>query len=47
MNNERWDMGNVEVKAAAPENGNVKFTIAPKVRNGEKSNSFFFRVKMK
>ena len=27
--------------------GSVKFTIAPKVGNGEKPSSFFFRVKMK
>ena len=47
MGNERWDMGNVEVNAAAPVNGNVKFTVMPKVENGEKPNSFFFRVKMK
>ena len=45
---------NVEVNAAAPENGNVKFTVTPKMENGElgtgngeKPNSFFFRVKMK
>ena len=38
---------NVEVNAAAPKNGNVKFTVAPKVEDGEKPNSFFFRVKMK
>jgi hypothetical protein len=38
---------NVEVNAAAPENGNVKFTVTPKLGNGEKSESFFFRVKMK
>ena len=25
----------VEVNAAAPENGNVKFTVAPKAGNGE------------
>ena len=47
MGNERWDMGNVEVNAATPVNGNVKFTVMPKVENGEKPNSFFFRVKMK
>ena len=46
MGNERWDTGNVEVNAAAPENGKVKFTVAPK-GGGEKPNSFFFRVKMK
>ena len=45
---------NVEVNAAAPENGNVKFTVTPKLGNGElgtgngeKPASFFFRVKMK
>ena len=38
---------NVEVNAAAPENGKVKFSVAPKVEGGEKPNSFFFRVKMK
>ena len=45
---------NVEVNAAAPENGNVKFTVTPKMENGElgtgngeKPNSFFFRVKIK
>ena len=45
---------NVEVNDAAPENGNVKFTVTPKAGNrewgtgnGEKPNSFFFRVKMK
>jgi hypothetical protein len=38
---------NVEVNAAAPENGNVKFTVTPKMENGEKLSSFFIRVKMK
>ena len=38
---------NVEVNVAAPENGNVKFTVMPKMGNGEKPKSFFFRVKMK
>ena len=45
---------NVEVNAAASENGNVKFTVTPKLgngelgtRNGEKPETFFFRVKMK
>jgi hypothetical protein len=38
---------NVEVNAAAPENGNVMFTVTPKAGNGEKPDSFFFRVKMK
>ena len=40
---------NVEVNAAAPENGNVKFTVTPK-GGGEGARlptSFFFRVKMK
>ena len=45
---------NVAVNTTAPENGNVKFTVTPKVGNGElgtgngkKPKSFFFRVKMK
>ena len=38
---------NVEVNVVAPENGNVKFTVTPKMGNGEKPDSFFFRVKMK
>lgn len=38
---------NVEVNAAAPENGNVKFIVMPKTENGEMPDSFFFRVKMK
>ncbi len=38
---------NVEVNAAKSENGNVKFIVTPKVGNGEKPTSFFFRVKMK
>ena len=38
---------NVEVNSAAPESGNVKFTVTPKKGNGEKPDSFFFRVKMK
>ncbi len=45
---------NVEVNAVAPENGNVKFIVTPKLGNGElgtgngeKPKSFFFRVKMK
>ena len=38
---------NVEVNAAAPQDGNVKFTVTPKTGNGEKPESFFFRVKMK
>ena len=40
---------NVEVNVAAPENGNVKFTVTPK-GGGEgtrRPTSFFFRVKMK
>jgi hypothetical protein len=40
---------NVEVNTTAPENGNVKFTVTPKV-GGEgtrRPTSFFFRVKMK
>ena len=43
----RFSSDNVEVNAAAPENGNVKFTVTPKMGNGEKPKSFFFRVKMK
>ena len=32
----------------APENGKVKFTVSPKVEEGnDKPYSFFFRVKMK
>ena len=45
---------NVEVNVVAPENGNVKFTVTPKLGNGEWGTgngenpaSFFFRVKMK
>ena len=45
---------NVEVNVVVPENGNVKFTVTPKLGNGElgtgngeKPESFFFRVKMK
>ncbi len=38
---------NVEVNAAAPKNGNVKFTVTPKMESGEKLSSFFIRVKMK
>ena len=38
---------NVEVNTTAPENGNVKFTVKPKMGNGEKPDCFFFRVKMK
>ena len=34
----------VEVSTAEPENGRVKFTLAPK---GEKPAKFFFKVKMK
>ena len=38
---------NVEVNATAPKDGNVKFSVTPKMGNGEKPKSFFFRVKMK
>lgn len=38
---------NVEVSAAVPANGHVKFTVTPKMEGREKPNSFFFRVKMK
>jgi hypothetical protein len=37
----------MEVNTTAPENGNVKFIVTPKAENGEKPDSFFFRVKMK
>jgi hypothetical protein len=44
----------VEVNATEPQDGNVKFTVAPKIGNGklgtgngEKPESFFFRVRMK
>ena len=42
-----FSLDNVEVNAVAPVNGNVKFTVTPKMENGEKPDSFFFRVKMK
>jgi hypothetical protein len=35
-----FSFDNVEVNAAAPENGNVKFTVTPKVGNGEWARSF-------
>ena len=40
---------NVEVNAAAPENGNVKFTVTPNGggEGARRPTSFFFRVKMK
>ena len=40
---------NVEVNAAAPENGNAKFTVTPKggALGTTRPTSFFFRVKMK
>ena len=39
---------NVEVNAAAPVDGKVKFTIVPKTARGDaRPPSFFFRVKMK
>ena len=40
---------NVEVNVAAPENGNVKFTVTPKGggEGARRPTSFFFRVKMK
>ncbi len=50
----RFSSDNVEVNAAAPKDGNVKFTVTSKMGNGElgmgngeKPDSFFFRVKMK
>lgn len=42
-----FSAADVEVNTATPENGNVKFTVTPKMENGEKPDSFFFRVKMK
>ena len=42
-----FSFDNVEVNVVAPENGNVKFTVTPKMGNWEKPDSFFFRVKMK
>ena len=43
-----FSFANVEVNATAIENGNVKFTVSPKVEEGnDKPDSFFFRVKMK
>ena len=38
---------NVEFNAATPENGNVKFTVTPKMEKDQKPDSFFPRVKMK
>ena len=38
---------NVEFNAAAPVNGNVKFTVTPKMEKDQMPDSFFFRVKMK
>ena len=40
---------NVEVNAAAPQDGNVKFPVTPKGGGGgtRRPTSFFFRVKMK
>ena len=38
---------NVEVNTAAPESGNVKFTVTPKMEKDQMPDSFFFRVKMK
>ena len=38
---------NVEVNVVVLENVNVKFTVTLKAGNGEKPESFFFRVKMK
>ena len=37
----------VQVNAVQVDNGNVKFTVTPKVEKGEKPTSFFFKVKMK
>ena len=39
---------NVEVNAAASQDGNVKFTVAPKTARGDaRPPSYFFRVMMK
>lgn len=38
---------NVALNSAVPQGGNVKFTVTPKMGNGGKPNSFFFRVKIK
>ena len=40
---------NVEVNAAAPENGNVKFTVTPKGggEGARRSTSFFFHERIK
>ena len=37
----------VQINAAQADNGNVKFTVTPKVEKDEKPTSFFFKVKMK
>ena len=37
----------VQIDAAQADNGNVKFTVSPKIENSNKPNSFFFKVKMK
>ena len=42
-----FSFDNVVVNVVTPENGNVKFTVTPKMENGEKLSSFFIRVKMK
>lgn len=34
---------NVEVNTTAPENGNVKFTVAPKMGNGECGAGYWWR----
>ena len=38
---------NVEISAAEPSGGKVKFTVTPKVVGGKTPDSFFFKVKMK
>ena len=38
---------NVEISAAEPSGGKVKFTVVPKVEGGKTPDSFFFKVKMK
>ena len=37
----------VQINAAQVDNGNVKFTVTPKVEKDEKPTSFFFKAKMK
>ena len=37
----------VQINAAQADNGNVKFTVTPKIETGDKPDSFFFKIKMK